>query len=268
MKRLRNISIYYIIFGVLCALSFVAFKLWRILIPGVILLVVFIILRFIFRRKKLPPKLTKDQSLYVSVFLYALPILFTIWVYWYTERPFRQTIIIPENYEGVVAIQYGQEDGQRQWTGGFLGIGASRLIKVDTFGISFTQFKFHDNDIKLLDIYSPNSSNGLEIYFKNDLKHTIPINVEDQYDKPEFEISKKENRPIAYLTALYSPPLIIFVVTKPSNYHKYFMTLEEKKKEQLKNPNIYYSSFYFDDNKNILKEKYDYLYKLNSEMNK
>lgn len=229
MKRLRNISIYYIIFGVLCAFSYVAFQLWRILIPGAILFVLFLILRFIFRIKTLPPKLTKKQSLYISVFLYALPILFTIWVNWYTERPFRQTIIVPENYEGVVAIQYGQEGGQRQWTGGFLGIGASRLIKVDTFGIAFTKFEYHKTDIEFLYISPPKNNHGLEIFFKNDLKNEIPYK---EYPKSinyknNFEINVEKGFPVAYMTGFDSPPLIVFVVTKPSNYYKYFMTEEE-----------------------------------------
>ncbi len=264
MKRLRNISIYYIIFGILCALSYIAFQLWRILIPGVILLIVFIVLRFIFRIKTLPPKLTKDQSLYVSVFLYALPILFTIWVSWYNGRPYRQTIIIPENHEGIVAIQYGQEDGQRQWTGGFLGLWASRLIKVDSTGTAKTQFKYHNIDLKFLDISISNSSYGIEIYFENDLEHKIPIKAYpiSANDYLNFEQAEKEDRPVGYFTGFDAPPLIIFVVTKQSNYHKYFMTLEEKKKEQIKNPDVYYSSWYFENDNNILKEKYHYLYRL------
>ncbi len=263
MKRFRNISIYYIIFGVLCALSYVAFQLWRILIPGVILFVVFLILRFVFRIKKLPPKLTKSQSLYVSIFLYALPILFTIWVYWYTERPFRQTIIIPENYEGVVAIKYGQEDGQRQWTGGFLGIGASRLIKVDTFGIAFSQFKFHKNSINYLYLGQRKYNYGMKVYLKNDLKNRIPIKTfpSSYTDYSSFEKKKKEDKPVGYFTGFSNPPLIIFVVTKKSNYHKYFMTEEEilneyikKYGKQSKPPSLY--------NIKKLKEEYKHFYEL------
>ncbi len=260
MKRLRNISIYYIIFGVLCAISFIYFQLWRILIPGVVLLIIYLILRFIFRIKTLPPKLNKNQSLFISIFLYALPILFIFWVNWYGERPYRQTIIIPENYEGVIAIKYGQYDGQRQWTGGFLGIGASRLIKVDTFGIAFTQFKYHNNNLSFLNTRAPRFNNGLEIYFKNDLKHKIPIITDPISNKDyfNFEKAEKEGRPIAYFTEFNSPPLVIFVVTKPSNYHKYFMTekemIEEYRKEKNKEPRPYI----FEDVRKLRKKYHKY----------
>ncbi|MCF6350653.1 MAG: hypothetical protein L3J23_06420 [Flavobacteriaceae bacterium] len=260
MKRLRNISIYYIIFGVLCAISFIYFQLWRILIPGVALLIIFLILRFIFRIKTLPPKLNKTQSLYVSVFLYALPILFIFWVSWYGERPFRQTIIIPENYEGVIAIQYGQYDGQRQWTGGFLGIGASRLIKVDTFGIAFTQFKYHNNNLDFLNTRAPRLNNGLEIYFKNDLKSDIPYK---EYPKSinfknDFEKAVEKGKSVAYFTEFNTPPLMIFVVTKPSNYHKYFMTEKEMIEEYRKKHNEEPRPYTFEDARKLRKEYHKY----------
>ena len=263
MKRLKNISIYYIIFGVLCALSFVAFQLWRILILGVILFVLFLILRFIFRIKELPPKLTKKQSLYMSFFLYALPFLFTFWIFWYVGRPFKQTIIIPENYEGVVAIVYGQEDGQRQWTGGFFGIGASRLIKVDTLGVAFTQFKFHNTSIDFLDINQDTYNNGLKIYFKNDLENKIPYKEYPKSNyKNSFEIQSEKGLPVAYMIES-NPPFVLFIVSIPSNYYKYFMNEEEKmeliKTKNKENPNHYYEIY---DGQNILKEKYNYLYKL------
>lgn len=256
MKRLRNISIYYIIFGVLCALSYVAFQLWRILIPGVFLFVLFLILRFIFRIKTLPSELTKNQSLYVRVFLYALPILFTIWVNWYTERPFRQTIIIPENYEGIIALQYGQHDGQKQWTGGFLGIGASRLIKVDTFGIAFTQFEYHNNDINFLNINPPDLNNGIKVYFKNDLKHKISIKTTPISEKDYFIFEKveKENRPVGYFTGFKSPPLIVFVVTKKSNYYKYFMTEGEMINEYINDHEKEPYQGYFNGTRKLKKE--------------
>lgn len=234
MKRLRNISIYYIIFGVLCFVSFFASKLWPITLVGVFLFLTFLILKFIFNFKTLPLKLTKKQSRYIKFFLYLLPFIFSFWVFWYIGRPYRQTIIIPKNYNGVVAIKYEQKDGQKQWTNGLLGIGASRLIKVDSTGIAKTQFAYHNNDIKFLGISKPNYSNGIKIYFENDLKLKIPIQTYpiSDTDKRYFERKVKENEPVGYFEdEVDSPPLIIFVITKTSDYYNYFMSLEERKKE-------------------------------------
>jgi len=265
MKRLRNIAIYYIIFGVLCFVSFFASKLWPIALVGIFLFLIFLILRFIFNIKTLPIKLTKKQSGYIKTSLYLLPFIFSFWAFWYIGRPYRQTIIIPKNYEGVVAIKYGQKDGQKQWTSGFLGFGASRLIKVDSTGIAKTQFVYHNNDITFLGISKPNYSGGIKIYFENDLKFKIPIQTYPMSDTDEmyFERKVKQNEPVGYFEdEVDSPPLIIFVITKPSNYYKYFMKLGERKelleKRQKEDPDLYYEVY---EGENVLKKEYKHYYK-------
>lgn len=62
MKRLRNIGIYYTVFGFLLAISFIFFKLWPISILGIVLLLTYFILKFGFKKKKIATRLTKKKS--------------------------------------------------------------------------------------------------------------------------------------------------------------------------------------------------------------
>ncbi len=236
MKRLRNVGIYYMIFGIILALSFVFFQLWRISILGVFILLMYLLLRFGLKKKEIITRFNKRQLKNLDFFLAILPILYLSLSLWYVWRPYRQSVILPVNYEGVVAIQYNKPNGQeKNWTGGFLGIGASRLIKVDTTGISKTQFKFLNNAIPFLGMKQSHlNDGGLKIYYENDLDNEIIKGADGIYD------TYRNNSELGiYFTGFNYYPLMIFIITKPENYYKYFMSKNEKdiiQKEYDKDP--------------------------------
>lgn len=225
MKRLKNTGIYYTIFGILLAISFVFFQLWRISILGIFLLVIYFFLKFVFNKKEIVTKLNKKQLKNIDFFLIISPILYVILTLWYVWRPYKQSIILPKDYEGIVAIQYERPDGQPyKWIGGFLGIGASRLIEVDSTGIVETQFKFHHNAISFLGLRQTyHNRGGLKIYYENDLNNEIVKGADGEY-----RVYKNiENYPNIYFTGLDYYPLIVFVITKSDNYNDYFMSEKE-----------------------------------------
>ncbi|MFL0104576.1 hypothetical protein, partial [Tenacibaculum maritimum] len=101
------------------------------------------------------------------------------------------------------------------------GIGASRIIKVDTTGIAKTQFKFHNNAISFLGLKQTyHNQGGLEIYYKNDLRNEIN-------KASDFEWKNNINKEYVYFTGFDYYPLMIFVITKSKNYNNYFMSEEE-----------------------------------------
>ena len=242
MKRLRNTGIYYTIFGILLAVSFIFFKLWRIAIVGILLLLVYVILRFLFGIKKVETNLNKLQLEYLDAILGAFPVFYVILTMMYISRPYRQAVVLPAGYEGVVAVQYDKPNGQEEkWIGGFLGIGASRLIEVDSTGIAETQFKFLKNAVRHLGIRQTESNDGgLKIYYENELDDEIVKGADGIYYDYENTI---ENQPSIYFTGFKGYPLIIFVVTKSENYYNYFMTEKEiddwVKTRKEKHPKIY-----------------------------
>ncbi|CAA0210562.1 hypothetical protein [Tenacibaculum maritimum] len=226
MKRLRNIGIYYTVFGFLLMISFIFTNLWRISIIGIALLLIYFILKTVYKKNRIETKLTKQQLQLWDFSLVILPFIYVLLASWYVWRPYKQTIILPQNYEGIVAIQYDRPNGQKEkWTGGFLGIGASRIIKVDTTGIAKTQFKFHNNAIPFLGVkQNYQNKGGLKIYYKNDLDNEIIKDADGKY-----QIYKNQNieDPNIYFTGHTKYPLIIFVITKSKNYNNYFMSEEE-----------------------------------------
>lgn len=258
MKRLRNTAIYYIVFGILLALSFAFFKLWPIALVGIALLVVYVVLRFAFHTKQLPRVFTKEQLPYWDWFLGLSPFLYAALSLWYVWRPYRQTIILPQDYEGVVAVQYDKPNGQpKKWTTGFLKICPSRLIEVDSTGIAETQFTFHHNTIPLLGLYQTHHNRGgLAIYYENNLRHEIVPGF-DGTRSTTLETSVK-GTPNIYMTGFNYYPLMIFVVTKPENYHHYFMT--EKEIETWMEQRQKQSNFYVERPRHKLNAKYKHYY--------
>ena len=118
--------------------------------------------------------LTKQQLILWDAFLILLPFIYVILFSWYVWRPYNQAIVLPKNYEGIVAVQYNKPDGQsKEWTGGFLGIGASRLIKVDSTGMAKSQFTYHNNAVPFLGAQQHSSPKGLKIYYEDDLDNDI-----------------------------------------------------------------------------------------------
>lgn len=261
MKRLRNVGIYYTLFGIGLLLSFVYALLWPISLLGIALFLLFLILRFGFKKKRFPIKITEVQLRYWDLFLIAFPFFYVGLINWYVSRPYRQTVILPAGYEGVVAVQFDKPNGQaKNWTGGFLGICASRSIKVDSTGVAETQFKFINYSIPWLGLEQVEYNNGgLKIYYENDLRHEIVPGADGScYNTYEHEV---KGAPNIYFAGFRSYPLFIFVVTKPENYFKYFMTEKEKTvwlAQQKKDASPY---TYMEVSENELNANYDSFYR-------
>ena len=242
MKRLRNTGIYYLFFGVLLALSFVFTNLWPIAIVGFLLLILFFILKYIFRKSVVQTSLNKRKLQLWDFFLIIFPFIYVILISWYVWRPYRQTIILPNSYKGIVAIKYDEIKAQNEiWTNTFFGLCGSRLIKVDTSGVARTSFKFHNNSIPILGIKQLNyNRGGLKIYHENNLDDEIV----EGFDGTWFVgASAKEGGKQIYSTNYSYYPLMIFVVAPPENYFDYFMTEKEIEiwvaEEKKKHPNSY-----------------------------
>ncbi|WP_417785151.1 hypothetical protein [Tenacibaculum sp.] len=254
MKRLRNTAIYYIIFGALLAASFFFFKLWPISILGLLLLLAYLVLRFGFKKKNIKNNLTKQQLILWDAFLILFPFIYVIVFSWFVWRPYKQAIVLPKNYEGIVAVQYNKPDGQpKEWTGGFLGIGASRLIKVDSTGMAKSQFTYHNNAVPFLGAQQHSSPKGLKIYYEDDLDNEI---IKDANGVSFTYENKDKNKPSIYFIEyrFTYKPTVIFVITKKENYHYYFMN--EKEKEKWRKAKQKKSNYYIDELPHRLKQTF------------
>jgi hypothetical protein len=254
MKKLRNISIYYIVLGILLFCSFWFSQLWRLSIIGIVLFFIYFILRFIFKVKTFQVHWSKNKMRLWDTFLYLHPILLVISIICYVYRPFNQTVILPKNYEGVVVIDYDISDGQEEnWTGTFLGMGGSRLIKADKNGYAKTKFKYDDISIPILDIEGNNYNDlgNIKIYYENNLNKEIPQyqGNDEFYTNDLYQKYKKNNFAVAYSTDL-SDVRNVFVVCKDKDYYNYFYT-EKEIKEINKKGDCYYGDW-----ENILREEY------------
>ena len=263
MKRLRNIGLYYIgltVFSVLLSL-WGALMLFIPLLPfgaiGIICVVLYVFLKRSHKNQTSKKnKWIEKYSGKIDSGLYLLPFLFYAAVIWYADRPYRQTVVLPEGYEGVVAVQYDKPNGQpKKWTTGFLKIWPSRLIEVDSTGIAETQFTFHHNAIPLLGSEQTYyNRGGLAIYYENDLRHEIVPGF-DATRPTTLETSVK-GTPNIYMTGFNYYPLMIFVVTKPEKYYDYFMTEEEMIEDYKEKYKQEPTPYTFSDIR-ILNEKYN-----------
>ncbi|MCD9621225.1 hypothetical protein LVJ99_09670, partial [Tenacibaculum maritimum] len=61
MKRLRNIGIYYTVFGFLLMISFIFMNLWRISIIGIALLLIYFILKTVYKKNRIETTFSKHQ---------------------------------------------------------------------------------------------------------------------------------------------------------------------------------------------------------------
>ncbi|WP_158977558.1 hypothetical protein [Cellulophaga sp. L1A9] len=242
MKRLRNTGIYYLIFGILLAVSYVFSNLWPISILGVLLLLIFLVLKYFFKEASFIFSWNKRALQLLDVLLIALPFIYVALISWYVWRPYRQTIILPNTYQGIVAVKYNEANGQDEiWTSSFFGLCGSRLIKVDTSGIARTSSTFHNNSVPLLGFRQMNHNRGgLKIYYENNVDDEIVEGFDGTWSVDDNE---EENKIQIYLTGYNYYPLMIFVVVQPEDYFDYFMTekeieiwIGEQKKEH---PNSY-----------------------------
>ncbi len=167
--------------------------------------------------------------------IYIHPFLIILSVGYYLEMPYRQTIVLPKGYEGLVVIQYNEPQGTpKEYTGGFLGIGRSWLIKVDRNGWAKTQHKYPNRNIPILNMYTSQNSDyfsDAKIYYEDDLNTPIPtpewgFNPTEDYTQSHDEAiayNLKHDLPIVFFDGNGQTEANDFVITKPSNYLKYFV---------------------------------------------
>lgn len=185
------------------------------------------------------------RSRIIKFLIYIHPVLLLLFFQQYDRYPYKQTIVLPEGYEGLVIIEYNQKEGApKEYSGGFLGIGSSSLITVDSNGYAKTQHKFLKRSIIPNFIREPAVLNYFEdakVYYKNDLKTLIPksqsrLDWYDYYVKNNsystmsdedsefntFVYNIKKDKPVIFYDGGYSNLVALFIVTKPSHYEKYF----------------------------------------------
>jgi hypothetical protein len=259
MKKLRNISIYYIVLGILLFCSILFSKLWKLSIIGIILFFLYLILYFIFKVKTFQVHWSKNKMSLWNLFFYLHPIFLVVFILWYSDRPFNQTVILPKNYEGVVVIDYDISDGQEEnWTGAFLGMGGSRLIKTDKNGYAKTQFKYPDNSIPILDISSGYLNvEDMKIYYENNLNNEIPkyYGNDELYTDDLYKKHKNNNLVVAQTTVENGDRGgIRFVVCKDKDYYNYFYTEKETQEIDRKG-----EGYYGPDWRNKLRKEYSKL---------
>lgn len=226
MKRLRNTAIYYIFFGVLLAVSFIFSLLWGFSIIGIFLLFIYLFLKYILKVEKFPNPLSKRQTKFLNFFLIIFPFLIVAIIYLSISKPYKQKIILPSDYEGIVVIEYNQENGSaKEWSKNSLGFNSYRIIRVDTTGIGRTQFKFY-NKIPLLALkmkqYPEIKPINTLIAFENNPKKDILRNSE--FIPPLSFIAKETESPSIYVVPGIgsSNEVIAFVVTDSKNYYRFF----------------------------------------------
>jgi heme/copper-type cytochrome/quinol oxidase subunit 2 len=222
-------------------LSFWFFKLWKLSILGILLLIIYFVLKYLFGVKTIPNNLSKSKLLFFDLFLYVHPILIVALIWWYTAKPFNQIILLPQGYTGVVVIDYDKKDGQeKKWMNRFLGIGGSRLIKIDTNGYAKTKFKHFNQSIPILEIENDTDDwEGTKLYYENNLHTEIAFFTrEKDYGSDDlFKKITKHNLPIAY-SYQNSDEELVFIVGIGNDYYKYFYN-----KGSIENDSDYYLLF-------------------------
>ena len=247
MKKLRNIAIYYIVLGLLCGTVFwwYLFGLWRLAVIGTILGVVYLFLRFVLGLRAVAVERPNKKLIVWDVFFYLHPIILIICFLWYVDKPFNQTIVLPISYEGIVVIEYDRKDGQpKEWINTFLGLGGSRLIKVNKNGYAKTQFKVEDLYVPTFGSRSGFTLKGLKVYYENDLNNELPHYFRNESAGTHdflYEKLKKDNFPIVYTTDTRGDKSgYNFVVCADKKFYKYYYTKIEKEEYNKKQeyPNL------------------------------
>jgi energy-coupling factor transporter transmembrane protein EcfT len=200
MNRVRNIAIYYIVFGVICAVSFVFFDFYWIAVIGVLVLIYYYVAKYIFKVRELKGGISKTAVNIISMFFIVLPPLSLLGIELYYHRPFKQKIVVPKNYEGVVVVGYGAGNIKKeQWDNGY------RLINVDNGGLAKTKFKIPKFISGTLD--------ATLIYYNNDLNNPIPVLSSDPLNNDTTKTS-------AYIVD-FTDEYQVYILTK--NYKKFFV---------------------------------------------
>lgn len=199
MKRLRNIAFYYIIFGALCALSFIFFDFLWVGVIGVALLLFYYVARYIFKAQTIFPGVSKNTVTTLSILFVLLPPLSLLGAELYYHRPFKQMITVTPNYEGVIIVEYGSnKQVNNTYYNGY------RLIQANSTGTAQTSFKIPGY------ISSPVENTLISV--ENNKSAQIPILYSDPANNDIQTLR-------AYLID-YTNDYQTYVVTK--NYRKFF----------------------------------------------
>lgn len=176
------------------------FDFYWIAVIGVLLLLYYYVAKYVFKVRELRGGLSKTVTNIISILLIVFPPLSLLGIKLYYHRPFKQKIVIPENYEGVVVVGYGSERIKKQeWDDGY------RLIKVDKHGLGETGFKISE--------FIGGTLDETVIYYNNHLNHPIPVLSSD----PQNNDTTKTSAYIVDFTDDYQ----VYILTK--NYKKYFI---------------------------------------------
>ncbi|MBS7563527.1 hypothetical protein KHS38_03835 [Mucilaginibacter sp. Bleaf8] len=199
MKFLRNLAIYYIVLGLLCGVTFALFGFFWIGVVGLVLLAAYYIAKYFFKVEAILPGLSKWAKRLLSAFLILLPILTLTGIELYYHRSFKQLIVIPDNYEGLVIVAY--ENGQvnnEAWQDGY------RLIKADSRGLAKTSFEMPEHIVATL--------SETRICYTGNLSKSLPI----EYHAPV----NHQNEPTAYMVD-FTDNYQIYVIT--SDFNNFFV---------------------------------------------
>ena len=142
-------------------------------------------------------------------------------IFTYHYRPFKQALMVPDGYEGVITISYDDPDGQPiRSRGGFLGIGVEYLIDLGEDGSARTQLTYPGNSIPLFNLpQRTDIRNGLSIYYTSQ----PGVAVIDCADAPFNTFNgAQDGNPSLYLPFVDNYPSTMLVLVQPEDYCKYF----------------------------------------------
>lgn len=164
MKFIRNLAIYYIVLGALCGLTFAFFGFFWIGVVGLILLAGYYLSKYLFKVDVLLPSLPAGLKKFIAILLIALPFITIAGIEFYYHRPFKQIILLPNDYQGLVVVAYDEANaGNNTWQDGY------RLLKVDKQGVAKTSFTMPKHIVATLDethiSYAGNPGNSFPIAY-------------------------------------------------------------------------------------------------------
>lgn len=228
MKNLRNVSIYYIIVGILCALSFVFFSLGIFAFLGLILLITYWVLKYL--------KIDRDHFIrnaklrfFVVAISYLLPLLWYASISLYGSiRQYK--VFVPNNFDGVVTLPY-IENNDSNFIAFFqaLKLYPKEKIDVNKDGLAKSVLIYNSNKIPFLGGGSgiQLAETGICFYKNEDTSIKMHLNAKDVQEIKKT-IPKMEVYYVGWSNHKDSQGKLQFVVTKPESYSKYFYTEQEK----------------------------------------
>lgn len=233
MRNLRNLSIYYIVVGILCALSFVLFTLGIFFFLGLFLLITYWILRHL---KVSTQYFIRSERLrfFALIIGYLLPFLwyFSISLYG-SVRQYK--VLVPKNFEGVIALPYIENDNSN-FIAFFqsLNLYPEEKVIVNKYGQTNSVLVYNSDKIPFLGGGSgvQQAERGICFYFEDDSLMKLHLTA---LDIEENKTSTNKDMHVYYVgwsNHKDAQGKLQFVVTRPKDYSKYFYT--EREKESLR----------------------------------